>query len=152
MTTHDPEALAPELIFEPDGHLTELCLTCLSDGELALVPRGALDHLDACEPCARRLGEAALLSVATGEALRSPPPAAAPLALGSPAPGAAAVPTGSASPRRTRRPLPVVAIAVALLVVALTAGPALLEAACELPRAVSGVVGLLLFAARPGVS
>lgn len=150
MTTHDPEGLGPELSFEPDGHLTELCLTCLSDGELALVPPEALAHLDACEPCARRLGEAALLSVATGEALRSSPPAAASLALGSPAPGAAAVPAGAAAPRRIRRPLPVVAIAAALLVATLTAGPALLEAARELPRAVSGVVGLLLFAARVG--
>ena len=149
MTTHDHEGLSPELAFEPDGHLSELCLTCVSDGELALVPPGAIDHLDACEPCARRLGEAALLSVAVGEAFAASAASAASAAFDAPL-AATAVPASSVFPRRARRPLPMAAIAIALLVAALTGGPALIDAAHELPRAVSGIVGLLLFAARVG--
>jgi hypothetical protein len=145
MTKQAPEGLPADLTFAPDGHLTDVCLSCVSDGEIGLVPPAALAHLDACEPCARRLGEAALLSVAAGAALREAALAPAPVV-------APVVPVVAApvSPRRTRRPMPIAAIAVASLVAALTAAPALVEAAREIPRAVSGMVGLLLLSLRVG--
>jgi len=155
MTKQAPERLPADLTFAPDGHLTDLCLTCVSDGELGLVPPGALDHLDACEPCARRLGESALLAVVAGEELRAAADAAlvhltAPLFV---PPVSAVVPVASAapvSPRRVRRPVPFAAIAFASLVAAATAAPALVESAREVPRVVSGMVGLLLFSVRVG--
>ena len=69
MTKRDPEQLPDELVFEPDGHVGEVALSCLADGEVALVPSKALAHIDACEQCTARLGAAALLSIGIGEAL-----------------------------------------------------------------------------------
>lgn len=144
MTTTRP-GISPDLIFENDGHVTDLCVTCVADGELDLVPRAALDHLDACDACGRKLGEAALLSVATGEALRA-----------SPAPLTASI--APVSPRRSRRPVPFVAIAAALVVAVITAGPTLAETVAGGPGWVAGaarwiptllrVAGSLLFGDR----
>lgn len=124
--------LTPELIFEPDGHLTDLAVTCVADGEIDLVPRAALDHLDACEPCGRKLGEAALLSASASEALREDATLEA---------KAEPVSIAPVSPRRARRPVPVAAIAAALLVAAITAGPALMDAATSVPAWMLEAVG-----------
>ncbi len=75
MTTMN-DTLPEDLVFQPDGHLTEVALTCAADGQLDIL--GALqqrahDHLDDCERCAHLLGEAALLSVHAGESLRERP-------------------------------------------------------------------------------
>jgi len=150
MTTTE-SGLPPALIFEPDGHVSDLCVTCVTDGELSLVPQAALDHLDACDPCGARLGEAALLSVAAGEALRGAARVAA-RAVASPAlvPVAALpeiaseIPPGPCapvSPRRLRRPLPLAAITAALFVAAITAGPALVDATAGLPALLAAAVG-----------
>jgi len=140
------EGLPPDLIFEPDGHLTEVCVTCVADGELSLVPEAALGHLDACDACGERLGRAALLAVAAAEGLRAlalrdvdesavaAVPAVVAAELARPAP---------VSPRRLRRPLPIAAIAAALLVAAVTAGPTLADAAASLPSLLSAVLGWL---------
>ena len=155
MTTRTHEGLSPDLIFEPDGHLTELCLTCVSDGQLSLVPEGALDHLDACEPCGRRLGEAALLSVEIGEALRAAPRVVASVVPAVVRATPAAFVSAPPTPRRVRRPLPIAAIAAALLVAVVTAGPALFDVAHvahEVPSAISGIFGLLLLSARVGAT
>jgi hypothetical protein len=139
MTTTLPN----DLIFAPDGHLTELGLTCVADGEVALLPAAALAHLDACEACGLRLGEAALLSAAAADALRLDPARALVtirphvVAEAAPAPRFTPAPM---SPRRSRRP-PALAIAVALAVAALTAWPALAETAHALPAWIGGAMG-----------
>jgi hypothetical protein len=64
------ESMLPnDLLWEDDGHLSDVALTAIADGQHAIVARDALAHADACEECSRRLGEAALLSAATGEAM-----------------------------------------------------------------------------------
>ncbi|MFT3766647.1 MAG: hypothetical protein QM820_14200 [Minicystis sp.] len=139
--------LPPDLIFEPDGHVSDLCLTCIADGEINLVPRTALDHLDACDACGARLGEAALASVEAGEALRDPLVAAALHAAPSVVAAVPAVvapaPEASAplTPRKARRPLPIAAIAAALLVAVVTAGPALVDAVAGIPSLFAAAVG-----------
>jgi hypothetical protein len=145
-TMHEGEQLPLELLFEADGHVTEVVLACLADGELAIVPEAALDHVTACEGCTRRLGAEALLSVGASEALReherpvtalaAEPAAVVPLA---PAPASAV-----ASSQR-RRPLPLAAIAAALAVAALTAGSTMVEAIQSIPSVVAGVVSSLPF-------
>jgi hypothetical protein len=57
-----------DLLWEGD-HLSDIALTAIADGQHAIVPRDALAHADACESCARGLGEAALMSAATREAM-----------------------------------------------------------------------------------
>jgi hypothetical protein len=134
--------LDPQMIFEPDGHLTELAVTCVADGEAAIVPPDALAHLDACDACGKRLGEAALLSAATADALRLDPARA--LVTTRPHVFAEASPTlritpAPASPRRSWRP-PFAAITAALALAALTGWPTLVEAARALPAWIFGAL------------
>jgi hypothetical protein len=141
-TTHD--GLPPDLIFEPDGHVTELCLGCVADGELAIVPAGALAHLDGCALCGERLGKLALLALDVGDALRAiPVPALAARTEATPVP---------VSPRRARRPLPLAALAVAVVIALVTAGPALLDAAHAVPALVAGMLSWLPIAVRIGAA
>ena len=146
------EALPREAIFEPDGHLTEVALTCVADGELSLVPSAALAHLDACEHCTRLLGEAALLSVAAEEALVTGAPevstalAPAAAAVVSPAPQVHVAPPET--PRRARPPLPIAAIAAALLIALVTTAPSLVEGVREAPGTISAAAGGLAFMFR----
>jgi hypothetical protein len=64
------------------------------------------------------------------------------------APALAPVP----SSRRSRRPLPVAAIAAALLVAVLTAGPTLMDAVRGLHATVAAVMAITPFLARVGLS
>lgn len=142
MTTMN-DTLPEDLVFQPDGHLTEVALTCAADGQLDIL--GALqqrahDHLDDCERCAHLLGEAALLSVHAGESLRERP-LAMPLEMLAPArPAPVAVLPGVgvavASGVRRRRPFPLAAIAAALVLAVITAGPSVLDT-------IQGVPGMI---------
>ncbi|MFO0762903.1 MAG: hypothetical protein U0359_41085 [Byssovorax sp.] len=150
MTTRDPEKLPDDLVFEPDGHLSEVGLTCLADGEVTILPAAALAHAEGCDQCTARLGSVALLSLGVGEALRAEDVAAEIAAVTaiaakqaaavkverreSPAPAAAKV-TPIA---RGRRPLPRAAIVAALLVAAVGSAPAWLGLMAEWKSVVSG--------------
>ncbi|AUX26253.1 uncharacterized protein SOCEGT47_068140 [Sorangium cellulosum] len=127
----DDDKLSPDLVWQPDGHLTEIALGALGDGEEALLPEGALAHAARCLPCASALGRAALLSLRVGEALReqAAPGAEEPAALREQAaPGAQAAP----EPVAPREPLPIAALAVALALSALGAAPGLVAGASGL--------------------
>ncbi len=141
MTKRAPEQLPDELVFEADGHVSEVALTCVADGEIAIVPPQALSHLEGCEQCTARLGAAALLSIGVGEALRADE-VMAEVALVTRAIAARAAPAAfvtataakveqakEAPSSRRRRPLPRVAIAAALLIAAVAAAPTLLDSA-----------------------
>jgi hypothetical protein len=70
------ERLPRELVW--DGpHASELALTAIADGQEAIVDPEAVEHVDACDLCAGRLGRAALLSAAVGERIRAARPALA---------------------------------------------------------------------------
>ena len=56
------EMLPAELLWEDDGHLTEIVLDALADKQDSIVPQPAHAHLDGCDRCLARLGEAALRS------------------------------------------------------------------------------------------
>ncbi len=130
MKTENPDELPESLCFEVDGHVTDVVVTCLADGEIAILPAAALAHVDACHACTARLGTEALLSVGATDALRAaasetraplrivaavPVQAAPARAAGRDAPWFAPTPSSS----RKRRPLPIGAIAAALCVAAL---------------------------------
>jgi hypothetical protein len=61
--------LPAELLWEDDGHLTEVVLEALADAQDGIVPSPAHAHLDGCDRCLRRLGEAATRSAECGAAL-----------------------------------------------------------------------------------
>lgn len=157
MTTRVPEQLPDELVFEPDGHVGEVALACLADGEAALLPAKALAHVEACERCTAQLGAATLLSLDASEALREGARKAQ-AAVATEAIVARVVPpvvetakvaadvVGStekaqlAPSSRRRRPLPRAAIGVALLVAAVASAPSWLGALSEWQSFVSSAM------------
>lgn len=134
MTTNHDE-LPESLCFEADGHVTDVVLTCLADGEAAILPAKAAAHVEACEGCTQRLGVEALLAVNATDALLAASAAPAPLRIVAPLPAAmamsmaiaplrdAAVSSLPAPIARKRRPLPLGALAAALVVAVLGALP-----------------------------
>ena len=67
MKPHDK--LPWEIIWQHDGHVTDVVLTSMADGQHAIVPDTALEHVDGCHFCSQRLGECALLSLRVDEQL-----------------------------------------------------------------------------------
>lgn len=63
--------------FTHEGHLSEAALTAVADGQEHLLPIDIVTHLDGCEHCAVRLGDAALLSAQVAAAIEGLPQAAA---------------------------------------------------------------------------
>ncbi len=54
-----------------DGHANEVAITCIADGEAAILRAEVIAHVDACDACTTRVGSAALLSIQAGERLIS---------------------------------------------------------------------------------
>jgi hypothetical protein len=70
----NPETLPDELVWSEDGHLSDIAITALGDGQDAIVPEKARDHATTCESCAAQMGHAAMLSSELGDILRAPIP------------------------------------------------------------------------------
>ena len=71
-----PEQLPKELVWTADGHLGEVAMTAIADGEEAILPREAFGHLGVCEVCAAGVENAASLSASVSRALSAPVPEA----------------------------------------------------------------------------
>lgn len=67
-----PETLAPDIAWEPSGHLSDVALSAFADGEDALLDAAMHAHLDGCEACAIELGNVAMRSANVASALRDP--------------------------------------------------------------------------------
>jgi hypothetical protein len=67
MNRHD--VLEKELVWDEEGHLSEVAKSALADGQDAILPADALTHFSLCQPCAESVGEAALLSAQLSAAL-----------------------------------------------------------------------------------
>jgi hypothetical protein len=139
------DKLPPELTWETDGHLTEVALTMLADGEAALIDEGAAPHVAGCEACSARLGAAALMALRVGEelpgiaaraqleeqaaaleiarAVKVAPAKGVEMAVSRPAPMVTGV-----------RALPLRAIAAALVIAAVGSLPSLVVGTQELPE------------------
>lgn len=122
---HDEEKLSRDLVWQADGHLTEIAITAMADGEQAILPQEAVAHANACDACADALGKAALLSLRAGEALREMGGA-----------GVVVVPapiTRPAEAPEAPKP-PIAAIGAAVLLAAIGAAPAFVADARRLPE------------------
>jgi hypothetical protein len=62
--------LPDELLWADGGHVSDVVLTCLADGEHAIVPPLVRAHVERCEACMVHLGHAALLSLHADRDLR----------------------------------------------------------------------------------
>jgi hypothetical protein len=102
--------LTDEEAFHPNGHLSDLCLTALADGQDDVISPRALEHAGSCDECAERLGELALLAVRVAEALALPGALPQPEAV------------------RVSRPLPLGAMLAAFVIAVIGAVPSLLHA------------------------
>jgi hypothetical protein len=141
----------PTPVFDADGHLAELAIASIADGQLHHLtadPAPAMDHLEACDRCTRLVGQAALFSMAASDALvarAEQAMEAAPLPV-------LVVAAQAPSSRRARRPLPVAAIVAALLVAAITAGPSMWGAGRDLHATIANLLGTAPFVARIALS
>ena len=68
-TMDDLDKLPPDLVWQQDGHLGDIVLSSIADGEVDIVPLEASSHLEHCEHCITRFGAEALLSKHAGELL-----------------------------------------------------------------------------------
>jgi hypothetical protein len=108
-------ALLPDDVLWADGgHASDVVLTALADGQVAIVPPSVLMHVERCTTCTMHLGNAALLSLHAGAEL-------------------AALAEARAE-ATARRPLPRLAIGLGLAVAFLGLLPTVFDA----PSAASG--------------
>ncbi len=110
-----PASLPEDLLYGEDGHASDVVLTCLADGEEALVPGRVRVHVLECAVCSAQLGNAALLSLRAHDEVR-----------GYVAARAKAAPAPPHSPY--------LALALGSLVAGLSAVPRLASLAAEAPR------------------
>ena len=118
-----PDSLVWEAVWEGDeaAHLSELALTAIADGEEAILPASAMAHVETCEACGRKLGEAAMLSSVIGAALRGAPSPMTATAT------ATATATKTRDSGRPRARLPLGAISAGLALAIFGAIPMLLD-------------------------
>lgn len=69
-----PEQLPRELVWTAEGHLSEVAMTAIADGEEAILSHDAFGHLGLCEVCAAGVENAASLSASISRALSAPVP------------------------------------------------------------------------------
>jgi len=144
----DLDKLPPDLAWQRDGHVTDIVLASVSDGEAEIVPDDALQHLDHCEHCATRLGAEALLSAQAGELLAE---LAAPSPIAATAIAKPVKPAKAANAEAPKVPvlaaLPKKAVLGALVLAAIGAAPALWDSVARLPallRAIGRALTLLV--------
>ncbi len=68
-TMEDLDKLPADLVWQEDGHLSDIVLASIADGEASIVPLEAFTHLDHCDECTTRFGAEALLSKHAAELL-----------------------------------------------------------------------------------
>lgn len=107
-----PELLPDELWWtspnESGRHASDVVLTALADGQLAIVPDVVKSHVEGCGQCTAHLGNAVLLSMYTARELE-------------------AVKKSAADVQLARRPLPRLAIALGLTVALVGLVPSMIE-------------------------
>ncbi len=64
------ELIPRDVLLDEGGHLSEVGVTVLGDGQSMLVPADVLLHVDGCADCCQRMGDAAMFSLELGDALR----------------------------------------------------------------------------------
>jgi len=155
MTT---ETLAPDIAWDPSGHLSEVALSVAADGEDALLDAAMHEHLAACDTCTIELGNVALRAARVSKALLDPRAASlvrdvrqslpSDVRQSLPSTVAQALPIGASwmppssvrasSPdlvkTAARRKIPMAALVPALLVAALGAVPSLLHVPAQVTQ------------------
>ena len=69
MSEDESTVLHSSLVWDQDGHLSDIAQTAIVDAESALLPRDACTHAETCEVCMRSIGQLAQLSLEIDGAL-----------------------------------------------------------------------------------
>lgn len=69
MSDDESNMLHSSLIWDQDGHLSDIAQNAIVDAESALLPREACEHAETCETCMRGIGQLAQLSLEIDGAL-----------------------------------------------------------------------------------
>jgi len=120
---NDNNMLPADLLWQDDGHVTDVVVDTLADGQDEVVPAPARDHVSACDMCAQRLGDAVLLAMRVGDVLE-----------------------GAMSTARVAQPswpIPVPAVLAAVLVAALGTIPALGDLGARITELVKSIVAVV---------
>jgi hypothetical protein len=153
------EKLPLDLTWQPDGHVSEVALAMMADGEQDLLAAGAAEHVEACDACSVRLGAAAMISLRVTEEL--PAIAARHALVEARTESLAAIDVAPVTPSRLAaramikpagRPLPARAIAAALLVAVIGALPSLLVELPRLPSFFSSVLKMVPVVGRAAIA
>jgi hypothetical protein len=70
MSKSTPPPLRDERAWTTDGHLSELALSILTDGEASLLRADARDHAETCMHCAEQIAQLAEVSLVLAEAYK----------------------------------------------------------------------------------
>lgn len=132
-----------------DGHANEVAITCIADGEAAILRAEVIAHVDACDACTTRVGSAALLSIQAGErlisvnavdrAIETAIDSARVAAANVKVAPAIATAASKAPPSVRRRPMPVRALVAAIAVAAIALVPSVIDAMSAAPSMLTSV-------------
>lgn len=136
-----------------DGHANEVAITCLADGEAAILRAEVIAHVEACDACTTRVGSAALLSIQAGErliaidavdraietAIDSARTAAANASVTAKVAPAIEVAASKAPSSARRRPMPVRALVAAIAVAAIALVPSVIDVMSAAPSTLTSV-------------
>jgi hypothetical protein len=137
MTNRTKEDFLPEdLVWAAGGHASDVVLTAMADGQLAIVPPIVIAHVDGCRACTTHLGNAALLSLHAGREMALLP--------------RSATHARANAEVAARQPLPRLAIFLGLAFAALGLVPTLLDAPSEIGGAKTFATKLPMFASGLG--
>lgn len=141
--------LDADLTWQADGHVGPAALSMLSDGEHALLDEGVLSHVDRCELCSARLGEAALFSLQITEdlALSAELSQVSVMAVAAEALEKARYQAEPLPPKNSRT-IPVRAIGAALVLAVAGAAPSLISGVAHVRSAAESAVGGLSLLGR----
>jgi hypothetical protein len=70
MSDDESSMLHSSLVWDQDGHLSDIAQNAIADAESALLPRAACEHAEACESCLRSIGQIAQFSLEIDSALK----------------------------------------------------------------------------------
>ena len=69
MSEDESTMLHSSLVWDQDGHLSDIAQNAIVDAESALLPREACEHAETCEMCMRSIGQLAQVSLEIDGAL-----------------------------------------------------------------------------------
>ncbi len=121
----DQESLPEDLLWQQDGHVSDVVLDTLADEQDEIVPVLARDHVSGCDVCTQRLGDAVVLALGVDDALKP------------------MVESAATAAQTKSWPLPIPAMLAAVILAVLGTIPALKDLSFRLTELFYDIVGII---------